>query len=320
MRKSSMPKVVVTVPLPAEVLATIAPHADCQVWTERELIPSAVLHDWLRDADGLLCSLTTSIGEETLQHANALKVISSISVGLDHINVDAARQRGIDVGHTPGVLVDSTADLAVGLMLDSCRRITEADRMVRAGGWDAPWSTAFLLGRDLSGATVGIVGLGPIGQAVAKRLRGFGCRLLGWNRTPRPVLGVELVELDELFRAADIITLHTALHSTTQHLVDARRLALMQEGALLINTGRGGLVDQGALVQALTSGRLWAGLDVYEQEPLPPEDPLLALPNVVLSPHLGSATLRTREAMMRLAIANLLAGLAGKPLPHAAPS
>lgn len=311
-------KVIVTLPLPEAAMFPLRERFEIIGWSEPTPLPRQTLLDWLRVADGVLCSLTTVLDAEALTAAGELKVISSISVGVDHIDLGAASRAGIPVGHTPGVLVDSTADMALALMLASTRRIAEADRFVRSGGWNASWSTGFFLGTDISAATVGLVGLGPIGQAVAKRLRGFGASVIGWNRTPREVPGVEPVALDALFERADIVSLHTALVPQTRNLVDARRLGLMRDGATLINTARGGLVDETALAAELGSGRLRAGLDVFATEPLAPASPLLALDNVVLAPHLGSATAATRHAMMERAITNLVAGLFGERLPFCA--
>ena len=242
-------------------------------------------------------------------------MISTISVGVDHIDLAAATAAGIPIGHTPGVLVDSTADLAVGLMIAATRRIAEADRWMRTGKWSQGWQSDLLLGTDLSQATVGIVGLGPIGEATVERLRGFGCGILGWNRTPKIIEGVEMVDLDDLFARCDIVSLHTALTPDTVQIASRERLASMRAGATLINTGRGALVDEEALIEALSSGRLRAGLDVFETEPLPADHPLLSLDNAVLLPHVGSATLSTRMAMVTRALDNLRAGMSGEPLP-----
>jgi len=310
------PTIVVTLPLPEPVLAGLRSHfdvIDCSGSDTRN-----TLADRVKDAQAILCSVGSPVPAGVIGAGTQLKVISSISVGVDHIDLAAATAAGIPVGHTPGVLVDSTADLALGLMLAVTRRIPEADRFVRAGGWQAGWSTGFFLGSDLSRATVGIIGLGPIGQAVARRVQGFGARTIGWNRTARDVAGVEAVDLDTLFSTADIVTVHAALTPDTHHLVSAERLASMKDGAILINTARGGLVDEDALINELDAGRLRAGLDVFDQEPLPQDSPLMALDSVVMLPHLGSATADTRRAMMERAMANLQAGLSDQALPFCA--
>ena len=312
------PKCVITLDLPEDIVAPLKGHYDVMAWAKADAMPEAQLQEWLVDAQGLLCALSTPITASVLAGAEQLKVISTISVGVDHIDLAAATAAGIPVGHTPGVLVDSTADLAVGLMIATTRRIAEADRWMRTGQWSKGWQSDLLLGSDLSQATVGIVGLGPIGEATVKRLRGFGCGILGWNRTPKAIEGVEMVDLDDLFARCDIVSLHTALTPDTVQIASRSRLASMRAGATLINTGRGALVDEAALVEALSSGRLNAGLDVFEAEPLPADHPLLSLDNAVLLPHVGSATFSTRMAMVTRALENLQAGMSGEPLPFCA--
>ena len=312
------PKCVITLDLPEDIVAPLERHYDVMAWAKADAMPEAHLQDWLGDARGLLCALSTPITASVIAGAEQLKVISTISVGVDHIDLAAATDAGIPVGHTPGVLVDSTADLAVGLMIATTRRIAEADRWMRTGQWSKGWQSDLLLGSDLSQATVGIVGLGPIGEATVKRLHGFGCGILGWNRTPKAIEGVEMVDLDDLFARCDIVSLHTALTPDTVQIASRSRLASMRAGATLINTGRGALVDEAALVEELSSGRLNAGLDVFEAEPLPADHPLLSLNNAVLLPHVGSATFSTRMAMVTRALENLQAGMSGEPLPFCA--
>ncbi|MEC7095204.1 MAG: D-glycerate dehydrogenase [Pseudomonadota bacterium] len=308
-------KVVVTFPIPDVAKQMISEQAVLQCWESEESIPASMLIDWITDADAILTTLTCPIYSELLAHAQQLKVISTVSVGVDHIDVDAAAERGVIVGHTPGVLTDSTADLTLALMLGVGRRVAEGDALIRSGAWSDGWKPNLLLGTDLSGSTVGLIGLGPIGQAVATRLKGFGCRVLASNRTLRSVEGIELVDRDILLSTADIVSLHTALTPETSGMIGRRELALMQDGAMLINTARGALVDEAALVAEIKSGRLRAGLDVYAEEPLPLASELRELPGCVLLPHVGSATERTRRAMFELALANLFAGLQGRDLP-----
>ncbi len=310
-----LPKVVVTLPIPDAAKQRLAEYCVLQCWDEADPIPTPLLRSWLQDSVGVLCSLGTSLPASVLADAKQLRVISTVSVGVDHIDVVAASRAGIAVGHTPGVLTDSTADLALALMLALSRRVLEGHRYVSSGDWTDGWSPDLLLGSDLSRARVGIVGLGPIGQAVAKRLRAFGSEIIAWNRTARAIDGVTMVDLDTLFMTADFVSLHVASTADTHHLVSRDRLAQMKHGATLINTARGALVDEQALTDALASGRLYAGLDVYQTEPLPADSPLLGLDNVVLLPHVGSATAKTRNAMMALAIDNLMAGLNQQPLP-----
>ena len=310
-------KLVVTFPIPQAAKTVLSQQAELQCWDVEDAIPVELLTDWLSDADGVLTTLTCPLGPDVLASAAQLKVISTVSVGVDHIDINAAKKHGILVGHTPNVLTDSTADLALGLMLAVGRRIAEGDALIRAGAWSEGWKPNFLLGTDLSGATVGLVGLGPIGQAVAKRLRGFGCRVLAWNRSQRTVEGVEFVDLGTLFAASEIVSLHTALTAETQGMVGRSQLSQMKDGAILINTARGALVDETALSDELRTGRLRAGLDVYTEEPLPNTSPLRGLPGCVVLPHVGSATQRTREAMFQLALANLMAGVTDAELPAA---
>ncbi len=269
-----------------------------------------------------MCLLTDRIDAALLEGCERLRVISTVSVGVDHIDVDAARSRGIAVGHTPGVLTETTADLTFALLLAAARRVGEGDRMVRAGEWvpERVWEPDMLLGSDLHGATLGLLGLGAIGRAVARRAQGFGMRVLGFNRTPRDVAGVEIRPLSQVLREADFLSVHVARAPKTMGLVGARELAMMKPSAVLVNTARGGIVDEVALADALESGRLaGAGLDVFREEPLARDHPLLRAPRTILTPHIGSASVATRAEMVALAIANLEAGLRGDPLPRAWP-
>lgn len=312
------PKCVVGLGLPPDLIASLEARYQVMAWSETQPMPESTLQDWLVDARGLLCALSTPITARLIEHAPQLSVISTISVGVDHIDLSAASAACIPVGHTPGVLVDSTADLTLGLMLAVTRRMAEADRWMRGGHWAQGWQSDLLLGTDLSKATVGIVGLGPIGEAVVRRLSGFGCNVLAWNRTPKVIEGAQLVELDALFERCDIVSLHTALTDETTHIASAARLASMRSGASLINTGRGLLVDEDALIHELSAGRLAAGLDVFTEEPLPADHPLLKLDNAVLLPHVGSATTATRLAMVERALHNLHTGMAGERVPYCA--
>lgn len=241
-----------------------------------------------------------------------LRIVANFSVGYDRIDVEACLERGVLVTNTPGVLDNATADLAFGLILAVRRQMFEGDRLVRSGGWTRSWSEGRLLAEDVAGSTLGIVGLGRIGRAVARRAHGFDLRVLYAQRRRADTDLAEFRELDELLAEADIVTLHVPLTPETEGLIDARRLALLRDGACLVNTARGEIVDEKALVAELVSGRVRAGLDVFTNEPhVPPE--LFDLPNVVLTPHLGSATRQTREAMTRLVVDNLLAVERGEP-------
>jgi glyoxylate reductase len=241
----------------------------------------------------------------------SLRLVANFGVGVDRIDVAECARRGIIVTNTPGVLDAATADLALALMLAVRRRVVEGDRLVRTGAWRGSWAEGFL-GRELTGSTVGILGLGRIGGAVARRLRGFDARVLYTQRTRVETEIAEYRGLDELLGECDVVTIHTPRTPETEGMIDAPRLALMRDGAALVNTARGEIVDETALVRELVGGRLSAGLDVFAHEPaVPPE--LLDLPNVVLTPHIGSATVETREAMTRLVIDNILAVERGEP-------
>jgi glyoxylate reductase len=251
------------------------------------------------------------VDDRTLDLLPNLRVVANYGVGYDDIDVAACAARGVAVTNTPGVLDAATADLAFGLALAVRRRIVEGDRYVREGKWGSGWAEPFLLGDEVSAATMGIIGLGRIGHAVARRARAFDMRVL-YTRRHRDE---ESRPLDELLPEADVVSLHVPLTEETRGLIDARRLGLMRDGACLVNTARGVIVDEEALVAELVSGRLRAGLDVFAHEPEVPRE-LLDLPNVVLTPHIGSATAATREAMTRVLVDNLLAARDGRELPN----
>jgi glyoxylate reductase len=242
-----------------------------------------------------------------------LRLVANYSVGYDRLGLEQLARRGVAVSNTPGVLSAATADLTFALILATRRRVVEGDAHVRSGEWTARWTEGFLA-EELTGSTLGIVGLGRIGQAVARRAHGFDLRVLYAQRTPAETDLGEYRELDELLAESDLVSIHTPLTPETRGLIDARRLALLRDGACLVNTARGEIVDEPALVAELVSGRLRAGLDVFAHEPNVPAE-LLALPNVVLTPHLGSATRQTREAMTRIVVDNVLAFERGEPLP-----
>jgi glyoxylate reductase len=243
-----------------------------------------------------------------------LRLVANYGAGYELVDVEACRSRGVLVTNTPGVTSAATADLTLGLLLALRRRIAVGDDFVRSGQWDTAWADEPLKGDEVAGSTLGIVGLGRIGQAVAQRARGFEMRVLYTRRTPDSDSAHRTLE--QLLSEADIVSIHLPLTDETRGLIDARRLALMRDGSALINTARGQIVDEPALVTELVSGRLQAGLDVFAHEPqVPPE--LFRLPNVVMTPHLGTATQATREAMTRVLVDNLLAVKAGDPLPNA---
>ena len=264
------------------------------------------------DVEALIVPNET-VDEHVLGLLPSLRLVANFSVGYDRIDVAACAARGVAVTNTPGVVDAATADLAMALMLATRRRLVEGDRHVRAGGWTTPWFAGLFLGHDVGGATLGIVGLGRIGSAVARRARGFDMRVLYTQRHEVETDLAQYRELDALLGEADVVSLHVPLSAETTGLIDARRLALLHDGATLVNTARGAIIDEDALVAELVSGRISAGLDVYAHEPQVPEE-LWSLPNVVLAPHLGSATIETRSAMARIVVDNVLALERGEPL------
>jgi glyoxylate reductase len=299
-------RVFVTRRLPGGALDRLGAEHDTEVWPERAPPSRAELLRRAPELDGLLSMLTDTIDADLIAAATRLRAVSNYAVGVDNIDLDAARARGIPVGNTPDVLTDSTADLAVALMLGIGRRLVEGDAFVRRGDWST-WEPELLLGHDLHGASVGIVGYGRIGRAVARRLDGFGCDVLHPGAIP----------LEQVLERSDFVSLHTPLTPETHGLIDAEALGRMKPTAYLVNTARGPVVDTAALAAALHEGRIaGAALDVTDPEPLPGDHPLLDAPNLIVLPHLGSATHATREKMADMAVDNLLAGLAGEPMPH----
>jgi glyoxylate reductase len=314
------PKVFVTRQLPLTAMNLVHAVAEAEVWSEPMPPSRAVMLQNVANADGLLCLLTDKIDAELLDHAPRLKVVSQMAVGYDNIDVAACTVRHIPVGNTPGVLHETTADLAFALILAVARRIVEADAFTREGSWRT-WSPLLMTGRDVHHATLGIVGMGQIGYAVARRAWGFDMPILYTH--PRPheeaerVLGARRVPLEELLAQSDFVSLHVPLKPETRHMIGEKQLALMKPTAYLINTARGPIVDQEALFAALAGDQIaGAGLDVFETEPVPNNEPLLSLDNVVVLPHIGSASLTTRTRMAVLAAENLVAGLEGRTLPH----
>jgi glyoxylate reductase len=302
-------RVFVTRQLPGGALERLGADHDVEIWPERVPPPREELLARAPEIEGLLSLLTDPVDAELIEAAPKLRAISNYAVGVDNVDVDAAAARGIPVGNTPDVLTESTADLALALMLGIARRLAEGESFVRAGEW-LTWEPGLMLGRDLHGATVGIVGYGRIGQAVGRRLQGFGCELLTTTRSGG-------VSLEELLERSDFVTLHCPLTPETRGLIDTDALRRMKPTAYLVNTARGPVVDTEALARALHAGELaGAALDVTDPEPLPGDHPLLEAPNLLVVPHIASATHDTRGRMADMAVDNLLAGLAGKPMPH----
>ena len=304
-----MARCFVTRRLPGGALDRLAAEHDVDVWPQRTPPPPEALRERTAEAEGLLCLLTDRVDQALLDASPNLRVVSNLAVGADNVDLAAAARRGIPVGYTPGVLTETTADLAFALILAAARRLPEGERAVRAGEW-LTWEPDWLLGRDVHGATLAVIGPGRIGEAVARRAEA------GFAMTVRRVGRDD--DLHAALRQADFVSLHVPLADETQGLVDEAFLAAMKPTAYLVNTARGAIVDQDALARALHEQRIaGAALDVTDPEPLPPDHPLLRAPNLLVLPHLGSATHATRERMADRAVDNLIAGLTGDPLPHA---
>jgi glyoxylate reductase len=316
------PEVFITRAIAASAIERLGGTANVDVWPEEDPPPYEVLLQKAAHLDGLITLLTDPVDASFIQNAGRLQVISQMAVGFDNIDISAATERGIAVGHTPGVLTETTADFAWALLMAAARRVPEAERQVRAGIWK-PWGPDILTGPDIFGATIGIVGFGRIGQAVARRARGFDMRILYNDPKRHPELeqelGVQYAELDQLLEEADFVTLHTYLSPETKHLIDRAALEKMKSSAILINTARGAVVDPQALGEALSSGKIYAAaLDVFDPEPIPTDSPLLEMDNVIITPHIASGSIQTRARMAEIAVDNLLAGLSGERLPYCA--
>jgi lactate dehydrogenase-like 2-hydroxyacid dehydrogenase len=315
------PRVLVTRVIPDEGLDPVRDACDVDLWDAELPPPRDELLRRVAGIDGLLSLLTDRVDDELLDAAGPqLKVVSNFAVGFDNIDLAACTRRGIPAGNTPGVLTETTADLAFALLMAAARRIPESVDYVRAGRWKT-WGPMLLMGVDVHGATLGIVGFGRIGREMARRGRGFGMRIVYHDVHPatpeeEAELGASRVDMDELLRTSDFISLHVNLTDETHHLIDADALGAMKPNAVLVNTSRGPVVDPAALEIALRTGQIFAaGLDVTEPEPLPVEHPLVGLPNCVVVPHIASASKVTRGKMAAMAAANLLAGLRGERLP-----
>ena len=313
-------KILVTGRLPEEILALLHREHEIEANEKDRPMKREKILERIVDKDGLLCMLTDTVDRTFIEKAQRLKMIANLGVGFNNIDVDAATSRGIPVSNTPDVLTEATADLAFTLILSLARRVVEGDKRTREGRFQF-WAPLVFLGREVTGKTLGIIGLGKIGKAVVKRAGGFDMRVLYHNRRPleqaeEETLGVEYADLRRLLKQADFVSLHVPLTDRTRHLIDRESLGWMKPEAFLINTSRGPVVDEKALLDTLKQGKIaGAGLDVYEEEPsLTPG--LVDLENVILLPHVGSATLETRTRMARLAVDNLLAGLRGEKPPN----
>jgi glyoxylate reductase len=317
----SNPKVFITRRIPQAGLDLLPDNIDLEIWEKDEPPSYSILLEKVSNIDGLLCLLTDPIDESLINQAPTLKVISQMAVGYDNIDIKAATKRGIPVGHTPGVLTEATADLTWALLMAIARRIPEAQIYVKQGQWTT-WQPMELLGADLTDRTLGLIGLGRIGQAVAHRAKGFNMKIIYHQPHRLDVqreqeLGVHYVSLEQLLKTSDFVSLHTPLTEKTYHLIGINELTIMKPTAYLINTARGTIIEQNALYEALQQRQIaGAALDVTEPEPLPSSHPLLSLNNVIITPHIGSASYQTRSQMAIIAVENLLAGLQGTSLPH----
>ena len=314
------PRVYVTRILPKEAMDKINSFCDAKTWDGPLPPPREVLEENVTNIEGLLSLLTDKIDAALMDKAPKLKVISNYAVGFDNIDIPAATKRGIIVGNTPGVLTETTADLAFALLMAAGRRVVEGDKEVRAGKWKT-WGPMTLLGQDIHGATLGIIGLGRIGAAIAQRAKGFGMKILYYdiirNEKAEKELGIQYTDLNNLLSQSDFITIHTNLTKETHHLMGAKQFDQMKRTGILVNTSRGPIVDNMALYEALRSKKIaYAALDVTEPEPLPADHPLLTLDNVIVVPHIASASVASRTKMGLMAADNLIAGLKGEMPPN----
>lgn len=316
----SQAKVFITRRLPTE-LEPLRQVATVEIWEERQPPPYKVLLEKVQQIDGLLCLLTDQIDKQLIAAGTNVKVISQVAVGYDNIDIPTATARKIPVGHTPGVLTDATADLTWALLMASGRRVVEANKFTCTGQWRT-WEPDLLLGLNITGATLGIVGFGRIGQAVARRAQGFHMQIFYTSRQRcqpelEQSLGVQFTTFEHLLKESDFVTIHTPLSKDTYRLFSHRQFELMKRSAILINTARGAVVDQDALYHALSHHQIaGAAIDVTDPEPIPTDSPLLTLNNLIITPHIGSADHQTREKMANMAVANLIAGLKGERLPY----
>ena len=313
------PRVFVTRQFFPEALEVLTDAADTEVWPDDEPPTTEQLLEKVVEADGILTNIMDRIDADVFQAAHRLKVVSQLGVGVDNIDVAEATRRGVLIGNTPGVLAKATADIAFGLLMSAARRISEGDRWLRAGNWKMQYHPMVWLGAEVHGATLGIVGMGQIGVEMAKRARGFDMRVIYYSRTRKPELeselGMEYFEPSDLLSTADFVTLHIPLTLETRHFIGERELRLMKPTAILINAARGAVVDSQALYTALKEGWIsGAALDVTDPEPILPDDPLLSLDNLVITPHIGSASIDSRRRTCLLAARNVVAGIQGKRL------
>ncbi len=314
------PKIYVTREFPERGLKVIKENFDTEVWPEYPPPPKKLIVEKAKNVDGLATLLSDKIDAEVFDAAPKLKIVSQMAVGFDNIDVQEATKRGIYVTNTPEVLTDTTADFAWALLMAVARRVVEADKYIRTGQWKVGWHPMMMQGRDVYGSTIGIVGAGRIGYGVAERAKGFKMKILFYDVIPRPEmekLGAKRVEFDELLKESDFVSIHVPLMKQTYHLISAEKLKLMKKTAYLINNSRGPVVDEKALYQALKEGKIaGAGLDVFEQEPTSMDNPILKLDNVVVAPHISSASYETRSRMAEMVAENLVAFFKGERPPN----
>ena len=310
------PRIFITRKLTEEAVAPLHEKFDVRMWDEESVaVPRAVLLKEVAEADALWSVLADSINREVFEAGTKLKIVANMAVGYNNIDLEAAKEYDVIVTNTPGVLTETTADLAFALLLATARKLISAENEIRKGNWTS-WAPMRFTGMDVGGATLGIIGMGRIGEAVARRAKGFDMQVLYHNRNRKPdaeaEYGLEFRELDTLLKEADFVIILAPFTPETAGMIGARELDLMKNTGVLINVARGGIVDEAALYDALKNGTIWAaGLDVFEKEPVPLDHPLLTLPNVTVLPHIGSASIKTRLAMMNLnaqAITDVLEG------------
>jgi len=312
------PKIYITRKIDDRVLKTLANTYDVTMWPEEDVVvPREVLLREVKHVDALFCLLTETIDEEVLDAALNLRVVSNMAVGFNNIDIEVATRKGIAVTNTPDVLTETTADLTFALLMATARRIVESETFLKDGKWQT-WSPMLLTGQDIHGATLGIIGLGRIGESLVKRAKGFDMNVIYHSRTRKPVIedkyNLAYTPLETLLEQSDFVVVLTPLTSATKNLISYGQFALMKKNAILINTSRGGIVNEEALYDALVEERIWgAGIDVFDQEPVSTEHPLLKLPNVVVTPHIGSASIQTRLDMAHLAVKNIQDVLDGQP-------
>jgi glyoxylate reductase len=310
-------KIYITRKLPNSIVSQLIESFDVRMWEEEDIpVPREVLEKEVVDIDGLFCLLTEQVDKSLMEKAKRLSVISNMAVGYNNVDINEATQRGIQVTNTPGVLTETTADLTFALLMATARRIPESEDYLRNGKWKT-WSPMQLTGLDVFSATIGIIGLGRIGEALVKRAKGFNMNVLYYNRSRKPdkeqELGIQFSDLETLLKDSDFVCVMTPYTPETINLIGKKELNIMKQTGVLINTARGGIVNETALYEALKTGEIWgAGLDVFEEEPVTLNHPLLSLPNVVALPHIGSASIKTRMKMAELAAKNLSQGLQGK--------